>query len=205
VLYIKIITTNDKLNKLFNPEAENTTATYNEQSIYLKNYPINDSGYIELPVLNKIRLVGLTVEEAKAAILSLAGDYLTDAQIIVRLANFRYTILGEVKQPGVKKVFDEKISLMEAIAYAGDITYNGNRQRILVIRPSEKGSITYRVDATDGEIVKTEEFFIMPNDIIYVEPLRSTLFRERASDYMFVLTTFTSTISALLLILNFVK
>jgi polysaccharide export outer membrane protein len=91
---------------------------------------------------------------------------------------------------------------MEALAYAGDITYNGNRQEVLLIRPTGKGSQTYRLDLTDADLINNEKYYIQPNDVLYVKPLRSTLFRERSSDYMFILTALSSVLSSTAIILN---
>lgn len=206
ILYVKIITQNKEINTLFNPEVETqSSSSYNELSSYLKNYPVNDSGFIELPILKKIKVSGLSIDSASNLIKEKAKQYLNDVQVIVRLISFRFTILGEVKTPGVKTVYDDQITVLEALAYAGDITYNGNRERILLIRSTENGNKTIRIDATNGNLIEKKDFYILPNDIIYVEPLRSTLFRERASDYLFVVSTLTSTITALLLIINIGK
>jgi len=206
LLYVRIITQNEQMNILFNPDFQDRTSTgQNDQNTYLKNYPVDDSGYINLPVIKKVKVAGLTVPEAQQLLQETALIYLADVQVTLKLANFRFAILGEVKIPGVKNVFDEEVTLLEALAYGGDITYNGNRQEILIIRRTADGSKTYRIDATGGSLIGDRQFYIQPNDIIYVQPLRSTLFRERASDYLFVVTTLTSTISMVVLILTFLN
>lgn len=206
ILYVKIISQNKDINELFNSEQGNTTTgSYNEIGAYLLNYPIDDSGYINLPVLKKIKVATLTMDKAKSLIEEHAKIYLNDVQVIVRLISFRYTVLGEVKSPGVRIVYDEQVTILEALAGAGDITYNGNRQNVLILRPGNNGTITYRIDLTKGDLVLQPNFYIMPNDIIYVEPLGTTLFRERASDYMFIVTSLSSVLTAILLILNLTK
>ena len=94
---------------------------------------------------------------------------------------------------------------MEALAYAGDITYNGNRKKLLLLRQTAEGTQTYRINLTKQGIVDSELYYVMPNDIIYVEPLRSTLFREQASDYVFVVSALSYTLTAVALILNLLK
>ena len=88
------------------------------------------------------------------------------------------------------------------MAFAGDITYNGNRENILIIRSLSDGSKIFRVDLTDKNLVSTDAFYIQPNDIIYVTPLKSTLFRVRASDYLFILSTVTTTLTLLVLVIS---
>lgn len=209
ILYIRITTPNQSLNRLFNPlnsGSQNQNSTPRGQSgLYYTGYIINDSGYIDIPVIDSIQVMGLTISEARDLIKQKAKRYLKDAKVIVRLGNYRFTVMGEVKSPGTKFVYDNRVNLMEAISYAGDITYNGNRENILVIRPTKDGSKTFRVDMTNKKLLGSREFFIMPNDIIYVEPTRTTLLRERTSDYMFMISALSSTVSAILLLLNAVQ
>ena len=173
--------------------------------MYYNGYSVTDSGYIEMPILDTIYVNNMTVDEAKKRISGKADKYLKKAQIIAKLASFRFTIMGEVNAPGVKEVLDNQVNIMEALAYAGDITYNGNRQNVLLIRPTGEGSQTYRVDVTNKDLMGTQEYYIKPNDIIYVEPLRSTLFRERSSDYMFILSAVSSVLSTTAIILNLIS
>ncbi len=205
ILYVRVVTQDETINKLFNPVfsgTSNQSYTLREEGMYYSGYMINDSGYVNLPVINKVKVMDLTLDQARDTISKRADKYLKNAQIILRFANFRFTVLGEVKNPGTKLIQDERVSVMEAISYAGDITYNGNRENILIIRPTKDGSETFRIDLTNKALVETENYYVLPNDIIYVEPLRTTLFRERASDYIFMISAISSTMSAILLALN---
>ena len=134
-----------------------------------------------------------------------ADKYLKDAQIIVKLASFKFSVLGEVKSPGIKEISTNKVNIFEALAYAGDISYNGNRKNALIIRQTQRGSHTIRIDLTNKNLIASENFYIMPNDVIYIEPLGSTLFREKASDYTFVISAISSTLTAVVLVLNLMK
>lgn len=203
LLYIRVITSDEEINKIFDPMM---TGTGNQQvraeSIYYNGYSVSDSGYIEMPIIDSVYVNNMTLEEAKRRIKDKADKYLKKAQIIVKMANFRFTVMGEVNSPGVKEVLDNQVNLLEALAYAGDITYNGNRENVLLIRPTGNGSQTYRLDVTNKDIIASEDFYIRPNDVIYVEPLGSTLFRERSSDYMFILSAVSSILSTTAIILN---
>jgi polysaccharide export outer membrane protein len=158
-----------------------------------------------MPLLDKIRVSGLTIGQAQDSVKHRAMRFLKDPQIILKLANFKFTVMGEVKTPGVKQITANQVNIMEALAYAGDITYNGNRKKVLLLRQTEKGTHSYRIDLTDDNIIKDDLYYIMPNDVIYVEPLGSTLFREQTSDYVFVISALTSTLTAIALILNLMK
>lgn len=203
LLYIRVITSDEDINKIFDPMM---TGKDNQQvgpeSMYYNGYNVSDSGYIEIPIIDTVYVNNMTLEEAKKRIKNKADNYLKKAQVIVKMANFRFTVMGEVHSPGVKEVLDNQVNIMEALAYAGDITYNGNRENVLLIRPTGDGSQTYRLDVTNKDIMGSEDFYIRPNDVIYVEPLGSTLFRERSSDYMFILSAASSILSTTAIILN---
>ena len=206
LLYIQILTENKEINELFNPlMSASSVQNIRPESIFYSAYLVNDSGYIEMPLLNEIYVSGLNIYQVSNRIKLHAKKFLKNPQIIVKLAAFKLTVLGEVKAPGVKFVTANQISIMEALAYGGDITYNGNRKTVLLLRQTENGTKSYRINLTKGNIIESDLYYIMPNDIIYVEPVESSLFREQASDYVFVISTITSTLTTIALILNIIK
>ncbi|HAF29405.1 MAG TPA: hypothetical protein DCG75_10200 [Bacteroidales bacterium] len=206
LLYVQIITENQEINQLFNPLSSQTSSqNLRAESMFYTSYLVNDSGYIEMPLLEKIYVSGLNIDQLGDSIKQKAYRFLKNPQVIAKLANFKFTLLGEVKAPGVKQVTANQINIMEALAYGGDISYNGNRKKILLLRQTAEGTQSYRINLTKQAIVNSELYYIMPNDIIYVEPLRSTLFREQASDYVFVVSALSSTLTAVALILNLLK
>lgn len=207
ILYIRIITQDEEMNSLFNPLMNQRGGSQMQQGggLYFNGYTVNEAGYIDVPILDTLYVNGLTLEEARGKIKTRAYRYLEDPEIIVKLANIRFTLMGEVNGGGVMEVYDERLNILEAVSYGGGLSYNGDRQNVLILRPTEKGTQTYRVDLTSKNLVSSELYYIQPNDIVYVPPLKTTLFRERTSDYMFMISTLTSVISAGALILNFVK
>jgi len=204
ILYIRVITSDEEVNKIFDPMMGGGSGNQQvrPESMYYNGYSVSDSGFIEMPILDTIYVNNMTIDKAKERISNKADKYLKEAQIIAKLANFRFTVMGEVNAPGVKEVLDNQVNVMEALAYAGDITYNGNRQEVLIIRPTSEGSQTFRIDVTNRNLIGQEQYYVQPNDIIYVKPLRSTLFRERSSDYMFILSALSSVLSSTAIILN---
>jgi polysaccharide export outer membrane protein len=175
------------------------------ETMFFTSYLVNDSGYIKMPLLERIYVSGLNIDQVQDSVKQKAFRYLKNPQVIAKLANFKFTVVGEVKIPGVKLVTANQISIIEALAYGGDISYNGNREKILLLRQTAKGTQSYKINLTKPDIVHSELYYIMPNDIIYVEPLKSTLFREQTSDYVFVISALTSTLTAVALILNLIK
>lgn len=136
------------------------------------DYLIDVEGNIDFPVLGKVKLLGLTIEEAKQLFKKKFedGNLLTDPIIIIRLTNYRVTIEGAVGSPGVYPVTGERMSILEALAMAGGLDIRGRRDNILIIRDFN-GTKTYsRVDITSKEIFNSPVFYLTQNDYVYVEP-----------------------------------
>ena len=203
ILYIKVYSLNEEMSNLINQ----TTGNYqqnlfqNETSLFINGYTIGDSGFVEIPVLGRISVANKTVTEATDAIRERANQYLKDATVIVKLISFRYSVIGEVNRPGSFTNFNSQLTVLEAISNAGDITDYGNRKKVLVLRPSGDGTSTFRLDLTSRNILISEGFFLLPNDIVYVEPIKSKTFRINSPTFSLVLTS----ISTLILVLNFVN
>jgi len=205
LLYLQILTENEEINQLFNPNIAANNPQIRPESMYYTGYMVSDSGNISLPLIREVQVQDLTVEQAQARVDSASRKFLKDPQVIMKLATFKFSILGEVSSPGVKEVNAGQVNVFEALAYAGDITYNGNRKTVLLLRPTPRGTKTFRIDLTSDNLITSEHYYIQPNDILYVEPLGSTLFREQASDYVFVISAVSSTLTAVALVLNLVK
>ena len=139
----------------------------NSASIY--GYLVDTDGNIQFPVLGEINVVNQTRGELEEYLTRELREYVTDAVVRVRIVNFKITVMGETGS-SVIDVPDERISVPQAIAMAGDITYDGKRDNILVIR-NHNGKLTYgRVDLTSADIFKNPYYYLKQNDIIYVEP-----------------------------------
>jgi len=137
------------------------------------NYLVDIDGNIDYPVLGKIKLLGLTVEEAKMLLKEKLSGYLKDPIINIRILNFEITVLGEVRAPGTYTVSGERVSLLKALGMAGDLTIKGKRDNILVIRDFN-GTKTYtRVDLRNKELFDSPVYFLTQNDVVYVEPNKS--------------------------------
>lgn len=203
ILYIKIYTLNQEVSDLINQTAANYQQNLyqNETSLFINGYSVNDSGYVEIPVLGRIMVLNKTIDECIESVRNRADLYLKDATIIVKLISFKVTVVGEVNRPGVYRNFNNQLTVLEAISMAGDITDYGDRKKILVLRPSKEGTYTFRLDLTNKNLLTSDGFFLLPNDIVYVQPIKSKIFRLNVATYSFVL----STITTLILVLNFIR
>ncbi|MDG1730890.1 MAG: polysaccharide biosynthesis/export family protein [Algibacter sp.] len=147
----------------------------NSNQPQLIDYLVDIEGNIDYPVLGKVKLMGLTVQEAQDLFKEKLSLYLKDPIINIRILNFRVSILGQVRSPGRYDVSGERITILEAIALAGDLNIKGHRENILVIRDFN-GTKTYtRVDLTNKELFNSPVYYLTQNDIVYVEPNNSAI------------------------------
>jgi polysaccharide biosynthesis/export protein len=138
------------------------------------NYLVDIDGNIDFPVLGKIKLLGLTVEQAKALIKEKLSDgYLKDPVVNIRILNFKISVLGEVSSPGTYTIVGERVTIMQALALAGDLSIKGRRDNVLIVRDFN-GTKTYtRVNLTNKEVFNSPVYYLTQNDIVYVEPNNS--------------------------------
>jgi polysaccharide biosynthesis/export protein len=173
LLYVKINSINPDRSDFFNSLESANANAYQFQSelgIYLNSFMINDSGFVSFPLVGNILVKDLTVMEAQNEIQKSITRFIKDATVNVKLANYRVSIIGDVKLPGIYYFYQDKVNIFEAIAKAGDLTTYGNRLRVMLIRKTETGDKVSMIDLTDRDLLLKEEFYILPNDIIYVEP-----------------------------------
>ncbi|HTB99975.1 MAG TPA: polysaccharide biosynthesis/export family protein [Ferruginibacter sp.] len=137
----------------------------------VSGYLVNKEGNVEIPVLGKIKLLGLTTNQAKEVIRLRATDFFKDPTVIVRYANFKITVTGEVARPSIYVFPNEKVTILDALSIAGDLTIYGKRDNILLLRESKDNSITeYRINLNKTNILNAPYYYLQQNDFIYVEP-----------------------------------
>lgn len=138
-------------------------------------YIVNSEGSIIFPVLGSVYCKGMTKQQLKADLESRLKRYLTDPLVTITLSNFNISVLGEVKSPGQKTSSTEKLNIFQAIALAGDLTYDANRTNIKLIRTNETSGKDESVslDLSEASIVNSPYYYLQQNDILYVEPDRN--------------------------------
>ncbi|UZS00176.1 polysaccharide biosynthesis/export family protein [Chondrinema litorale] len=141
--------------------------------LYLSGYMVNQAGNIRLPLIGDIKVVDLTVDEIKDLIDLKLEEYLKFPSVSVKLTNFRVSVLGEVNRPGMQYIYEGKVTLLQALSQAGDLTDFGNRKNIKLIRETKEKTISTYIDITKPDLISSEYYFLMPNDVLYIEPLKA--------------------------------
>ncbi|WP_117882990.1 polysaccharide biosynthesis/export family protein [Aureibaculum luteum] len=139
----------------------------------LQSYLVDSNGNIDFPVLGTLKLAGLNRIQATAMIKDMLKEYLTDAIVIIRNVNFKVSILGEVRNPGVYTIQNDRITILEALAMAGDLTIQAERHNVLVVREEGNKKTYNRVNLTSEEIFNSPMYYLTQNDVIYVTPNNS--------------------------------
>jgi polysaccharide export outer membrane protein len=124
------------------------------------------------------------LEEAEETILQKAEEYLINPFVVVKLANFEFTILGEINAPGNYPVYKESLTIYDAIAISGDITDYGNLKKVKVIRSYKNKKQVYHIDLTDTNVLSSDFYYLRNNDLIYIQPLRFKGFRKSQSQVL---------------------
>jgi len=201
-VYIQVNSIDPRTFAFFNGGGGNTTANQmnNDIGLYLNSYTISDSGFVELPVVGKIAVAGLTIRDAQAAVEAKLKDYLTEVSVVLKLSGFRVTLIGEVKRPGRYTPYVSQLNIFEALALSGDMTTYGNRERVMIIRKEDGKENIYIVNLLDKNILNSEYYHLLPNDVIYVESLNAKTWGFEQFPYVLILSTITTFIALMSLI-----
>jgi polysaccharide export outer membrane protein len=201
-LYIRIFTMDKDANEIFSDMSGTTNyGGMTDQSMYLNSYQVSDSGYINFPMLGKIQAKGLLLSEIEKGLYDLTLKDVNNPGVIVRLVNFKVSVLGEVRIPGSYYISQSNIGLFQAIALAGDLTTYANRNSVSLLRKNGDKIDIVKLDLTKKDILSSEYYYLKPGDIIYVEPLKYKQYAFEAFPYNLIL----SSLSTLLVVLTFFK
>ncbi|MBU2945674.1 polysaccharide biosynthesis/export family protein [Zobellia uliginosa] len=139
------------------------------------DYLIDKDGEIDFPVIGKVKIAGLSGEEVRVLLRNKLSDYLKDPIINIRLRNFSVSVLGEVNRPGTYPVDGERITILEALGLASDMTIKGRRENVMVIRDFDGTKVYTRIDLTKKEALSSPVYYLTQNDVVYVEPNNSAI------------------------------
>ena len=176
-LTITVSTTNDEAAAPFNMIVP-TALSVNQRSTYsqpmLQSYLVDNDGYIKFPIIGSIKVGGLTKKEAEDMIEEKIRPYMAESEnpiVTVRMSSYSISVIGEVARPGSYQVSREKITILEALAQAGDLTIYGVRDKVQLIREDASGKKEFHVlNLNDANIINSPYYYLQQNDVVYVEP-----------------------------------
>jgi polysaccharide export outer membrane protein len=191
-------TSPEKLNEVVNKA--NSIASSQNIDPLTQGYLVDDDGQVLLPFIGHLKLEGLTLTEAQNLIHKRLSEYVSDAFVKIRLSSFFITILGEVNKPGRLTVNTAQINILEALALAGDMPITANHKKVQVVRTINKVVTTFYVDVTSTSLYSSEVFYLQPNDMIYVEPVKAKVTQNNLT----VVTVTTTILNTLFLVANII-
>ena len=165
----------------------------------VSGYLVDKEGILDLPMIGKIKLMGLSTFKARDFIREKASLYYKNPTVQVRFANFKITVLGEVAKPATYTLPNEKVSILDIIGLAGDLTIFGKRDNVLLIRENAGQKEFIRLNLNSTDIFKSPYFYLKQNDILYIEPVKRKNFLTEAP----VISIFTSVVSTGIVLLSF--
>lgn len=164
-------------------------------------YLVDKAGFVDVPVMGRIKLAGLTTLSARDIVRARANDFFKNPIVDVRFSNFKITVIGEVNKPASYIIPNEQVSLLDAIGYAGDLTVYGKRNNILLIRRDAGGkNITIKLDLTKKSTLNSPYFYLKQNDVVYVEPDKTKVLNNDNNAFKYITagaTVFTAIILAI--------
>lgn len=149
-----------------------TARMTSEASIYLNSYTISQDGYIEMPLIGKVNIMNLTIEEAEEKLEKELAQYVNETSLIIKLTSFNLTILGEVSKPGTYKIYQPEVTILDAVALAGNMSSFAKRNQVKLIRRTDNGSEIVTLDLEKADILSSPYYYLKPNDVVYVEPMK---------------------------------
>ena len=180
-----------------------TYITQGEYGGYIYGYDVNSEGNIILPGVGPIKVEGLTLEDTRKLLQESADKVFKNATVECKLLSFKFTVIGEVRAPGTYINYNNYLTVLEAIGRAGGVGDYGDRSRVLVVRPKDKGTKTFRLNLQDKNILASEAYFLLPNDVVIVEPLKQKIFNMNLPTISFVISTVTGVLTTTLLLINY--
>src|SRR5829696_2934480 len=197
ILLVNVFTINPEAFPYFSIVSDKQSS--DTRSPYEKGYTVSERGTIEMPLAGEVSVLNMTMTEASNAIKQKLLKFMDEPMVTVKNLNFKITVLGEVTRPGTFNIYNETITLPEVLGMAGDISPFGNRTALKIIRSNSKTPQVLNVDMTRAESLTLENYYLHPNDIIYVEPLK----RRALQNISPAITLLTSLLTTTIVVLSF--
>jgi polysaccharide biosynthesis/export protein len=193
-LYIKVIGIDAQTNQIFGASEELRSGTPNG----ILGYLVDESGNINFPFVGNIKVDNMTTAKAAEKIQKALDEYVSKTSVTVKFVDNQVTIIGEVRQQGVYSFIQDKLNIYEALGLGGGLTQYGDRKKVILVRNEGSKIMHYRLDLSDSKIIGKDYYYILPNDVIIVEPLKALSTSYTNITYTTVLSSITTLIAVLL-------
>lgn len=195
-LYIKVLSIDLKTSQIFSTEEEIRSGTYGSGGIV--GYLVDETGNITFPFVGNINVGSLTTSQAAEKIQKALNEYVSNTSVVVKYVDNQVTVMGEVQRQGVYNFTRDKINIYEALGLGGGITRYGDRRNVILTRNSGEKIVHYRLNLSDSKIASKDYYYILPNDVIIVEPLKAVSSSYQNITYTTILSSITTLIAVLL-------
>lgn len=196
-LYIRVLSIDLQTAQIFNTSDEIRSASSNSM-VGLIGYLVDENGNINFPFVGNINVASLTTSQAAEKIQNALSEYVANTSIIVKYVDNQISILGEVNRQGLYSFSQDKLNIYEALGLGGGLTRYGDRKNVVLVR-NEGGKIMhYRLNLADSKIANKDYYYVMPNDVVIVEPLKAISTSYSNITYTTILSSITTLIAVLL-------
>lgn len=181
-----------------------STGSYTSQSLELVTFIVDEDGNINYPQFGQIHVAGKTIDQIREELQKKVNSYMQNSSVFVKLINRTITVLGEVRIPGQHPMVKNKLSIFEALGTAGDVNDYGNRRNVKLIRETPGGKLVESIDLTNPDLISSPFYYVLPHDILYVEP-GSKVYGQKTMPFGTGVSLVFSAISTALLLINYLK
>ncbi len=193
-LYIKVISIDPQTSQIFNFTEEMRSGVSNG----ILGYLVDEAGNINFPFVGNINVLSLTTSQAAEKIQKALNDYVSKTSITVKYIDNQVTVMGEVRNQGVYNFIQDKLNIYEALGLGGGITQYGDRKKVILIRNEGDKIMHYRLNLSDSKIASKDYYYILPNDVIIVEPMKALSSSYQNVTYTTILSSITTLIAVLI-------
>jgi polysaccharide export outer membrane protein len=194
-LYIRVLSIDPQTSQIFSFPEE---ARYSSAGNSMIGYLVDEAGNIDFPFVGKIIVGSLTLAEAGIKVQDALKDYVANTEIVVKFIDNQISILGEVQRQGVYSFTQDKLNIYEALALGGGLTRYGNRKNVILIRQEGDKIMHHKLNLSDSKVAGKDFYYVLPNDVVVVEPLRSVSTSYSNITYTTILSSITTLIAVLL-------
>ncbi len=189
VLSIRVMGLDEETHRFFNVEGQNNFQGFNDAALYVNGFSVDKNGHVQLPTVGKIKVQGLTTNEAQELVQRKINEYHLNATVILKMVSFRVSVLGDVPRPGAFFVYHNQITILEALAMAGGPGEFADKSHVTLMRQSDRGVQALYIDLSRTDVLSSEYYYLLPNDVVYVPTLGARASRLNLDLFVILLST----------------